>query len=84
MLDPNNLPCRIMTSEVLELARFGSSKLRQKQKLGEFPNPIDRGKQSIYDRDQVLAALGLIEPVEGSAHHDPFRKGLERLGKAGK
>lgn len=79
-INPQNLPARIMTSEVLKLARYGHTKLRKKLKSGEFPQPIDRGKQLIWNRDEVLIALGYIEPQQGIAHNDPFKKGLQELG----
>jgi hypothetical protein len=80
-MDLQDLPARLLTSEVLKLARFGTVKLRQKQIRGEFPQPIDRGKQNIYARDQVLEALGLIDQPQRNAENDPFRKGLETLGR---
>lgn len=76
-----DLPARLYTSEVLKLARFGPVKLREKQARGEFPQPIDRGKQNIYARDQVLEALGLIDQPRRNPDNDPFRKGLEKIGR---
>lgn len=76
-----DLPPRLYTSDVLKLARFSYSELRKRQKQELFPSHIDRGKEYIYDRDEVLAALGLIEPTKGIVHNDPFKKGLEIFGR---
>jgi hypothetical protein len=75
------LPPRLYTSDVLKLCRFSHGTLRKKQVTEGFPQPVDRGKQNIYKRDDILEALGLIEPQRGINHNDPFIKGAERLGK---
>lgn len=81
MMELPEYPPRLYTSDVLKIARFSQSTLRYRQEKGEFPQPIDRGKQYIYDRNQVFEALGLIEGEGGIAHNDPFKKGLEKLGR---
>lgn len=58
--DPLDIPPRMFTSEVLELARFGYGTLRQKQKRGEFPKHVDRGREYIFDGRAVYKALGLV------------------------
>lgn len=54
------IPSRITTSEVLQLARYGVKKLWRNRRAGTMPNPIDRGKEALFDRDAVLKALGMI------------------------
>lgn len=77
----NDLPPRLYTSDVLKIARFSYSELRKRQANKLFPRHIDRGKQYIYDKNEVLAALGLIDSEEGIKHNDPFKQGLEKLGR---
>lgn len=60
------IPERMYTSEVLKIARFSRSKLTAKQKAGEFPTPIDRGREAIYSGRAVFEALGLIESRQTS------------------
>lgn len=63
--DFDDLPRRLTTAEVCELARVGLVTLwrrRQKDKNGDRRydfDPVDRGRQDLYDRDTVLKALGL-------------------------
>lgn len=54
-----NLPPRIPTSTVLELAGYSESVLRTRIKDGKMPHPIDRAKENIFLRDDVLKHLGL-------------------------
>lgn len=57
-----DLPPRLTTPEVLELARYGRAKLRAQRKAGRMPDPIDRGGDGdIYDRDAVFKALGIAQ-----------------------
>lgn len=56
-----DVPLRMFTSEVLELARWGQQKLIERRKEEKFPDPIDRGKEDIYDGYEVYRALGLIK-----------------------
>lgn len=70
-----NIPKRMFTSEVLEIARWGPSKLHEKRRAGEFPEPIDRGKELIYDGPSVYRALGLIDENPRSAR-DPWLEAL--------
>ena len=56
-----DLPPRLLRSEVCELARYGRAKLSAEIAAGRMPAPVSRGRQSIFDRDAVLMALGLLK-----------------------
>lgn len=69
--DPSSLPPRIATPTVLDLAGYGRSTLRNRQRARLMPEPIDRGgRGGIYDRDAVLKALGLAQ--DEPAARDPW------------
>lgn len=68
--DPDTLPARMTTGEVCALARYGKETLARRIKAGTMPAPVDRARQMLFDRGQVLAALGIDAPAqrqEGSA-----------------
>lgn len=48
---------RLTTKEVCALGRFSSSTLWRRVRNGEFPPPIDQGREAIFDREQVQNAL---------------------------
>ena len=74
------IPGRMYTSEVLELARWKCySTLRKRQKEGLFPMPIDRGAEAIYSGKAVYKALGLIDEETEYPAEDPIMKALESL-----
>lgn len=62
------IPERMYTSEVLEVARYSRSTLNAKRKAGEFPDPIDRGRQDIYSGRAVYTALGIIESTAATTN----------------
>lgn len=61
------LPMRIYTSEVCRLARYGLTTLWRKRQRGEMPEPIDHGKQDVFDRDAVFKALGMFQDAASPA-----------------
>jgi hypothetical protein len=71
LLDTNTLPLRLTTKEVCQIARFGPATLAARIKVGRMPASIDQARTKIFDRDAVLAALGIgraaapVEPVQG-------------------
>ena len=64
---PWSYPNRLTTAEVCALARYGPATLWRRVKQGRMPKPVDRGRHSLFDRDEVLAALGFNR--EPSAYH---------------
>jgi len=56
-----NPPLRMYTSEVCALARFSQQKLNNLRRKRKFPDPIDRGREAIYDGREVYEALGLTD-----------------------
>lgn len=50
---------RIITSEVCALGRFSRATLWRRVAAGTLPSPIDQGRQAIFDRERVVAALNL-------------------------
>lgn len=57
----SEIPLRMYTSDVLKVSKLSYAALRAKQKRGEFPAHVDRGREYIYDGRQVYQALGLID-----------------------
>lgn len=74
-MNPENLPPRIPTSTVLLLAGYSKSALWQRIKEGRMPRPIDRAKENIFLRDEVLKHLGLTAGA-GPARN-PFEAALD-------
>lgn len=50
---------RITTSEVCVLGRFSRATLWRRVASGALPAPIDQGREAIFDRDRVAAALAI-------------------------
>nr|WP_314188138.1 hypothetical protein [uncultured Brevundimonas sp.] len=50
---------RITTSEVCVLGRFSRATLWRRVASGALPAPIDQGREAIFDRDRVVAALAI-------------------------
>lgn len=48
---------RLTTGEVCQIARISRATLWRRIKSGGLPLPIDRGRQALFDRAQVLRAL---------------------------
>ena len=53
---------RITTSEVCVLGRFSRATLWRRVASGALPAPIDHGREAIFDRDRVAAALAIPRP----------------------
>ena len=65
---------------VLALAGYSRSTLSNRQRDGKMPKPIDRGGSGgIYDRDEVLKALGMMGLEDKAPDHDPWDVDLESL-----
>lgn len=64
MLDLNKIKPRLTTLEVCELAGYGPQTLTKRVREGRMPQPIDKARHHIFERDAVLKALGLIERQE--------------------
>lgn len=70
-----SLPDRIFESEALKIARFGLQELKNRQKDGRFPQPIDKvGRRRVYLKSSVCKSLGLGEE---SIVENPFEKALD-------
>jgi len=71
-------PLRMYTSEVCRLARFSQAKLNRLRRQYQFPDPVDRGREAIYDGRQVYRALGLLDEAEQKTS-DPIMDALEEI-----
>jgi len=76
------LPSRLYTSEVCRLARYGVSRLWRERKAGRMPDPIDHGRQDIFDRDAVFKALGMIQDAAAPADDDPWSVNPDAIRQA--
>jgi hypothetical protein len=73
-MDHNTLPRRLTTSQVCELAGYSKKTLRRRRRAGLIKlEPVDRGRQHLFGRDDVLAAFGMAagRPVESQWKIDP-------------
>lgn len=64
MLDRNSIKPRLTTLEVCELAGYGPQTLTKRVREGRMPQPIDKARHYIFDRDAVLRALNLVDVEE--------------------
>jgi hypothetical protein len=80
---PGSLPLRLTTEEVCRLGRFSVATFWRRRRAGTLPGPVDRGRQSLFDRDSVLVALRIgaapiqLKPKEGAVwrvDRDAIRK----------
>lgn len=55
--DHTEFGLRLTTREVCDLAKFSSVTLWRRIRAGRMPQPIDRGREAIFDRAAVVAAL---------------------------
>jgi hypothetical protein len=55
---------RICATTVCSLAGYGKQTLKKRIREGRMPNPIDRGREEIFDRDAVLQALKIRTPEQ--------------------
>lgn len=71
--DPTTLPPRIATPMVLALSGYSRGTLINRIKAGKMPAPVDRGGDgSIWIRDDVLRALGLIPDPNAPPEPNPW------------
>lgn len=78
-------PPRITTSEVLQLARYGVKKLWKNRRAGLMPDPVDRGREDLFDRDAVLKALGMLQdaaPPAVDVDDDPWSVNPDAIRQA--
>lgn len=64
--DLANLPLRLTRDEVLALFRFSKETLSRKRKADPTwlpPSAVQGARQMVFDRDAVLKALGVNQPV---------------------
>lgn len=50
-------PRRYTRSQVLDLAGYSNATLRRRIAAGRMPAPIDRGREDLFDKDEIDAAL---------------------------
>lgn len=61
VLDLSSIKPRLSTLEVCELAGYGPQTLLKRVREGRMPQPIDKARHNIFERDAVLKALKLID-----------------------
>jgi len=70
-------PARLTTREVAQLARLSVATIRVRVRDGRLPPPVDRGRENLFDRQQVERALGLQEHEPNQSQK--IANGLARL-----
>ena len=65
------LPSLLTRDEVCHVARCGRGKLAAEIVAGRMPSPVRRGRQSLFNRDAVLTALGIIGPPTAAEQLPP-------------
>jgi hypothetical protein len=60
---------RIGMSEVCAIAMVGRLTIQRRIRAHKFPEAVDRGRESIFDRKAVYGALGIV--LEGGEHASP-------------
>lgn len=56
-----SLPARLTTREVCELGRISPVTLWRRRRAGTYKlAPCDRGRELLYDREDVLRAFGML------------------------
>ena len=86
--DDPTLPRRLTTAQVCALAGYGPKTLRRRLKAGALKiEPVDRGRENLFDRDSVLKALGMTDdaPISSPWDFDPdaFRQARARKVRHG-
>lgn len=61
------LPVRLSTTQVLDLVCISAPTLAKRIREGTLPPPIDKARERIFDRDDVLRAIGLLPPAQIAA-----------------
>lgn len=71
--DPKTWPVRLITTEVLALARYELGTLRKRIAEGLMPEPVEgKGRRMIFLRDDVLMALKIIPDPSMIPEKDPW------------
>lgn len=75
---------RLTASEVCRLAGYGRVTLGRRVRDGLMPKPVDRGRERLFDRQEIYKALGIetetpqhVEPEED----DPWGKAVDAFAK---
>lgn len=50
-------PVRLTTAEAVALSRLSRATFFRRLAQGRLPRPVDRGRQSLFDREALLRAL---------------------------
>lgn len=65
-MDTDALPARVPTSMVADLLGFSVRTLQRRRKSGALNlNPVDRGRELLFARADVLRVLGTEDAPEG-------------------
>lgn len=70
----NDLPPRIPTSKVCQLAGYSRSLLEVRIKEGKMPRHVDRAKENLFLTEEVLKHLGLKGSIQTE---NPFEAALD-------
>ena len=70
--DPKTWQARLTTAEVCAIARLRLTTLWRRIKAGTMPAAIDAGRQSMFDRDAVRKALGVLPDGQDGAPDREF------------
>lgn len=60
---------RLTASEVCRLAGYGRVTLGRRVRDGLMPKPVDRGRERLFDRQEIYKALGIA--METPQHVEP-------------
>lgn len=90
MLTPPDLPLRLTTSEVCALMRFSARTLARRRREDPAwlpPSAVQGGRQTVFDREAVLKALGMRDDVQATPQQpavdaDAFRQARARMNRA--
>lgn len=58
-MNVETLPPRIPASVVCKLAGYSKSTLLKRIRGGRMPQPVDRGREMLFNKSEVVEALGL-------------------------
>ncbi|MFN4287538.1 MAG: hypothetical protein ACK4E3_03475 [Brevundimonas sp.] len=78
-----DLPFRLTTAEVCALAGWSRRTLQRKRAVGEIDlSPIDRGRQDLFARADVIRALNLKDDDHGKPTEQSWEVTREQLDHA--
>lgn len=75
MTDMHKLPKRLFAREVCAALCLSRGQISRRIKQGKFPPPVDRGKEDIFDRDDILDYLSK-DTKHRNTHKNPFEAAL--------